>query len=129
MSCKNSIKWQGAEKSVMVRVLSLDPTTQPQIVGWAVSEMRHEIFVEVGLVLVAGLLRDQRPINWLGRVNCAEDMLQPVETGQLFRRDANHPFELREQVVLAKADTVTQRPNPTAHRAAGRSPQHHTARP
>ena len=65
--------------------IRLYPTTKPQIVSWAESEVRHEIFVEVGLIVVAALVCDPRPINWLCRVNGAKHMLQPVETGQLFR--------------------------------------------
>ena len=69
---------------------------------------RHKILVEVGLIVVATLVCDPYPIDWLCRVNRAKDVLKPDEAGQFFWGDANQPFELGAQVILTDSDTVTQ---------------------
>jgi hypothetical protein len=80
-----------------------------QVFQWAVSSECPKIVTEVRLIVVVRLVSYQRPIGRLRGINCMENVLQSIEACQYIRRDANYPFELSEQVVLADANMVTQR--------------------
>ena len=58
--------------------------TKSKVVRWAVSGERLKILAEVRMIIVAGLVRDLRPVRSLRRVYRAEDVFQPAETGQRF---------------------------------------------
>jgi hypothetical protein len=68
----------------------------------------HKILVEVRLIIEAGFLREQGPIDRPCWINRAEDVHKPVETRQFLRRDTDHPLELCPQMVLADADVITR---------------------
>lgn len=61
----------------MFRVRAEYTTTKTQIICRTVSDKRHKIIAEVRLIVVAALLCDPRPIDWLGGVNPVQGVVQP----------------------------------------------------
>src|SRR5688572_15365814 len=86
-------------------------TTKAQIIGWSVPRKLFEIPNEMRLVVVAGLMGNQGPIDGLGRINTVQGVSKAVEACQLFWSAANHLIELCDQVFLAHTDTVTEIPD------------------
>ena len=91
----------------MLRVFSENPATNPQIVRGVVSGKRLEILVEVGLIVVARLMRDPRPIDGLRQVDALEDVAKAIHTRDFFWRAADKALKLCDQVLLTDAHMVT----------------------
>ena len=91
-----------------VWVLSLHLTHQPQIIAGSVPGKFPEIPNEMRLVMKIELVRNQRPIDALGKVNARQNVAKAIEAAQLFWCTADHLLELYNEVLLAHPHTVTE---------------------
>lgn len=93
------------------RVLIMCPAAEWYIIGWVVAGEGYKILIKVGLIVITALVRNLRPIDRLYGINRVENVFKPDEAGQFFWRDADQPFELVAQVILANPDMIAQRAN------------------
>ena len=86
MACNFLTSWQMLAVLGVRRVLKVYLAEQPHVVGWILPGKGLEILGEVRLIVIAGLIRDLRPVHRLRGVDTVENVLKAVDTRQLFRR-------------------------------------------
>ena len=88
--------------------LSMHLTQKPQIIAGSVPGKFSEISNKMRLVMKIELVRNQRPIDGLGRVNTCQNIAKPIKAAQLFWCTTDHLPELYDEMLLAHPHPLTE---------------------
>jgi len=93
------------------RVRDMRPAQQPQTRAGRVPSKRVEVPIEVGLIILAGLVRDPGAGQGLrvSEVEALEPVVQAVETRERLGCRAHQSLELGDQMLVAHAQLRTER--------------------